>query len=155
MGSRTIMCERTFQMKLFSAVCVSAVLATTAANAEAGDNKGAQGKDDAQAMQAMQSMMIAMEKAGAPGEHHKMLLKRVGKWDVVVKSWMAPGQPPMETKGTAEAKSILGDRYIQMNFTGSFMDKPFIGIGTTGYDNIKNKFIGTWIDNNVDFNDAF
>ena len=30
--------------------------------------------------------------------------------------------------GTAEAKSILGDRYVQMNFTGTFMDKPFIGI---------------------------
>lgn len=129
-------------MKLFSAVWVTAVLAVGAANAQAGDDKGAgKGKDDPAAM------MAAMEKAGAPGEHHKVLLKRVGKWDVAVKMWMAPGQPPMESKGTAEVKSILGDRFIQMNFTGSFMDKPFTGIGTTGYDNVKKKVIGTWIDN--------
>lgn len=129
-------------MKLFSAVWVTTVLAITGANAEAGDDKGAgKGKNDPQAM------MEAMEKAGTPGEHHKVLLKRVGKWDVVVKAWMAPGQPPMESKGTAEAKSILGDRFIQMNFTGSFMDKPFNGIGVTGFDNVKKKVVGTWIDN--------
>lgn len=129
-------------MKLLSAVWVFSVLALFGANAEAGENKGAgKGKDDPQAM------MEAMEKAGAPGEHHKLLLKRVGKWDVVVKTWMAPGQPPMESKGTAEAKAILGDRFVQMNFSGSFMDKPFNGIGITGYDNVKKKVVGTWIDN--------
>lgn len=134
-------------MKTLFTLWATALLAVTAvsANAETPAAKGAaKGKDDAAAMQAM---MVAMEKAGTPGEHHKVLARRVGKWDVVVKSWMAPGQPPMETKGTAEVKAILGDRFVQTTFAGSFMDKPFNGIGVTGYDNVKKKVIGTWIDN--------
>ena len=133
-------------MKTLFTLCALGLLVVTtnSAHAEAPAAKGTKAKDDPAAMQAM---MAAMEKAGAPSEHHKVLARRVGKWDVVVKTWMAPGQPPMESKGTAEIKSILGDRFIQMTFTGSFMDKPFNGIGLTGYDNVKKKVVGTWVDN--------
>jgi hypothetical protein len=101
--------------------------------------KAAKGGDPA-------AMMEAWEKAGAPGEQHKVLKKMVGKWNVSVKSWMDPKAPPMESAGTAEAKPILGDRFIQMNFSSTMMGKPFTGIATTGYDNVKKKFVGTWID---------
>lgn len=107
--------------------------------------KGAKGGKAGKEGHDMQAMMAAMEKASTPGDQHKALLRRVGKWNVVVKHSM-PGQPAMETKGTAETKSILGDRFVQTAFTGSFMDKPFNGFGTVGYDNISKKIVGTWID---------
>ena len=41
---------------------------------------------------------------------------------------------------------ILGGRFLQEDFTGEFMDKPFHGIGLTGYDNMKKKYVGSWVD---------
>ena len=64
-----------------------------------------------------------------------------------MKSWMAPGQPPAESTGTADTRSLLGDRYVQTSVTSTMMGgKPFTGIGTTGFDNATKKFVGTWID---------
>jgi hypothetical protein len=92
------------------------------------------------------AMMAAYEKAAEPGEPHKLLQKQVGKWNLSLKSWPAPGAPPMESTGTAETKSLLGDRYVQMEISSNMMGKPFTGIATTGYDKAKKKFVGTWID---------
>jgi hypothetical protein len=94
----------------------------------------------------MAAMMAAMEKAATPGEQHKQLAKMVGSWDVSIKSWMEPGKPPMENKGTAEIKSILDGRFTQMNVTSTMMGKPFNGMGIDGYDNVKKKFVGAWVD---------
>jgi hypothetical protein len=93
-----------------------------------------------------QAMAEAYEKAAQPAEEHKLLQKQVGKWNLSVKTWPAPGAPANEETGTAETKSLLGDRYVQMNFSSNMMGKPFTGIATTGYDKAKKKFVGTWID---------
>ena len=92
------------------------------------------------------AMIAAYEKAAAPGEPHKTLQRMVGKWEVEMKSWMAPGQPPSESKGSAEVKPILGDRFVEMKLSTTFMNKPFDGVGVTGYDNTKKKYVGTWMD---------
>ena len=70
--------------------------------------------------------MEAYEKAIAPGEQHKLLQKQVGKWNLSLKSWPAPDAPPMESTGTAETKSILGDRYVQTTLTSSMMGKTVL-----------------------------
>ena len=93
------------------------------------------------------AMMEAWMKASTPGEAHKKLDGMVGTWDVTVKSWMAPGQPPMESTGTAVNAWILGGRWMEEKFTGTFMGMPFEGRGFTGYDNIKKQYVGTWMDN--------
>ena len=93
-----------------------------------------------------EAMMAAYEKAATPGEHHRLLQKHVGKWNLTLKSWGTPDGQPMESTGTAEIKSILGDRYIQTSVTSNMMGKEFTGLGTTGYDNARKKFVGTWID---------
>lgn len=93
------------------------------------------------------AMMEAWMKASTPGDAHKKLDNMVGTWDVTVKSWMAPGQPPMESTGTAMNQWVLGGRWMEEKFTGSFMGMPFQGIGYTGYDNIKKQYVGTWMDN--------
>jgi hypothetical protein len=93
------------------------------------------------------AQMDAWMKASTPGDAHKKLDGMVGTWDVKVKSWMAPGAPPMESTGTAVNAWVLGGRWMEERFTGSFMGMPFQGIGYTGYDNIKKQYIGTWMDN--------
>ena len=93
------------------------------------------------------AMMEAWMKAMTPGAAHKQLDNFVGTWDTKVTSYMAPGAPPMESTGTSENRWILGGRWIEQRFTGSFMGQPFEGIGYTGYDNVKKEYVGTWMDN--------
>ena len=96
----------------------------------------------------MEAMMKKWEEIATPGEHHKMLDQFVGTWDVTSRMWMeGPDKPPMESKGTSTTKWILGGRYIQDDAAGEMMGKPFAGLGITGYDNFKNRYVSFWIDN--------
>ena len=119
--------------------CLALALMTSTAAAQDKEKKAGKEADPA-------AMMAAYEKAAEPAEQHKLLQKQVGKWNLSLKSWPAPGAPAMESTGTAETKSLLGERYVQTQVTSDMMGKPFTGIGTTGYDKAKKKFVGTWID---------
>lgn len=101
---------------------------------------GAPGKPDEA------TVMAAMAKQAEVTDNHKKLKALVGKWQTVNRAWMAPDQPPVETKGTAEKHMILGDRFVQEDYKGTVMGKPFSGQGLTGYDNNKQKFTNTWAD---------
>jgi hypothetical protein len=92
------------------------------------------------------AMMEAMTKAATPGEPHKKLDSMIGTWDTKVTMWMDPSKPPAESTGTSENKWVLGNRYVQQTFEGTFMGQPFSGMGYTGYDNITKKYTGTWMD---------
>lgn len=92
------------------------------------------------------AMMEAWMKAGTPSDAHKKLEPFVGNWDVKVKSWMAADAPPLESTGSAQNSWILGGRYLEQKFQGSFMDMPFNGVGYTGYDNTKKQYVSTWMD---------
>ncbi len=94
----------------------------------------------------MKKMMAAMEKAAAPGPEHKALTDMVGTWTATSKMWMEAGKPPMEAQGTEDIKAVLGGRFIEMHFTGQMMGKPFEGMGVEGYDNLKKKWVMTWMD---------
>jgi hypothetical protein len=92
------------------------------------------------------AMMEAMMKAGMPGEAHKALDGMVGTWTTKVTSWMMPGADPMVMEGTSESKWVMGGRYVEQRFSGSFMGMPFEGLGYTGYDNVKKQYWGSWMD---------
>jgi hypothetical protein len=89
----------------------------------------------------------AMMKAAMPGEHHKKLEPLVGKWDADVKMWMDPSKPPSESKMTAETKWVMGNRYLRMAVKGNFGGMEFEGVGVSGYDNLRQQYVGAWIDN--------
>lgn len=91
--------------------------------------------------------MDAMMKMAAPGEQHKQLEMFAGSWTTEMKAWMAPGQEPVTSHGSAEIKSILGGRYLQEDFSAEFMGMPFAGTGLTGYDNVRKQYFSTWADN--------
>ena len=85
-------------------------------------------------------------KYAIPDEHHKALEPFAGNWDLVIKSWMDPAAPPMESKGTSESKWILGGRYLQETVASEMMGSPFNGFGLTGYDLMKKEYVGIWMD---------
>ena len=86
------------------------------------------------------------EAAGTPGAAHKALEPLVGNWTAEVKSWMTPGAPPTVSQATAKSTWVMNGRFVQQEFTGDFMGKPFRGVGLTGYDNTKKKYSNVWID---------
>jgi hypothetical protein len=93
----------------------------------------------------MQQMMEMMEKLGAPGPQHAELMKGAGKWKAVTKTWMGPGDPVV-TEGVSMSKATLGGRFLMDEYKGTFMSKPFEGVGLTGYDNQRKEYIGFWFD---------
>ncbi len=93
------------------------------------------------------AVMEAMMKAATPGDAHKKLDPTVGSWELVVKMWMDPSKPAEESKATSERKWIMGGRYVEEKVAGEFGGMKFEGGGVMGYDNLKKKYTGGWIDN--------
>jgi len=90
--------------------------------------------------------MDAMMRAATPGDAHKKLNAMAGTFDAKVKTWPEPGAPPMESAGKSVNEWVLGGRWLQQRFESTFMNMPFNGIGYTGYDNIRQMYVGTWMD---------
>ena len=91
-------------------------------------------------------MMKAWQAYATPGESHKKLEKAAGTWNTKVRTWMDPSKPPEETEGTNVGTMVLGGRYLEEKYEGTMMGQPFHGVGLTGYDNYKKKYVGTWAD---------
>jgi hypothetical protein len=109
---------------------------------------GQEKKKSVKAMPSEEEMMKRWQAFMTPGTAHKMLEESVGTWDAEVKIWMkGPGGEPTISKGTSEQRMVLGGRYLQQDFKGEMMGQQFTGIGLTGYDNFKKKYVCFWIDN--------
>ena len=102
-------------------------------------------------------MMQQMMELGKPGENHKLLAEMAGNWNYTMKMMMDPTTgKPSESKGTATRKAMFDGRYFTFDVTGKFqmpgkdgkmMDMNFKGMAIEGYDNVKKKFVSSWIDN--------
>jgi hypothetical protein len=103
-------------------------------------------------------MMKQMMELSKMNENHKLLSSLDGNWTYTIKMWMNPdpNAKPQESKGTATRKSVMGGRYVMMDVSGKFQmpgedgkmkEVQFKGMGLEGYDNVKKKFVGSWIDN--------
>jgi len=90
-------------------------------------------------------MMKKMEAAGRPGPAHEALKALVGNWKAEVKCWMDPKGSPEVTQGTATARWILSGRFLEEEFRGEMMGKPFTGRTLLGYDNTKQTFNSVWV----------
>jgi len=91
-------------------------------------------------------------------ENHKLLADMAGTWTYNIKMWMNPdpSAKPQESKGTATRKSMMDGRYFVVDVTGKMpmpgpdgklKEMTFKGMGIEAYDNVKKKFVGSWIDN--------
>jgi hypothetical protein len=90
--------------------------------------------------------MEMMQKLATPGAGHKKLDPWVGAWTSRMTMWMDPTKDPVKSEGSTELKWVLGGRYVQQTYEGQFMGGPFSGVGYTGYDNYKKKYVATWMD---------
>jgi len=102
--------------------------------------EGATKDMQAEAMQAWTEFMT-------PGEPHAWFSKAVGDWKVTNKYWYSPDSEPEVSEGTATAKMIMGERYLQFTHKGTIMGMPFEGVSIEGYDNSREKYIAIWFDN--------
>ncbi len=94
----------------------------------------------------MQEMMKKYEEASKPGEPHKALADAAGNWKTTSQMWHSAEAKPETTKGTAKFKMVLGGRWLQEDFNGTAMGKPFNGFAMIGYDNVKQKYETHWFD---------
>jgi hypothetical protein len=105
------------------------------------EGKSGSGKSDAE----KQEMEKKMEAAGTPGPAHKALDALAGNWKAEVKCWMEPGGSPNVSQGTAKASWTLNGRFLEEEFHGEMMGKPFTGRSLMGYDNVKQTFNTVWM----------
>lgn len=92
----------------------------------------------------------AMQKAqmlGTPGPNHGALGPLTGNWTATARGWMKPGDKPMESQGMAVHSWVLGGRFLKQEYRGNWNGQPFEGLGYTGYDNVRNEYQSTWMDN--------
>jgi hypothetical protein len=81
-----------------------------------------------------------------PTKQHRKLAEQAGVWNAEVVYLDFNTGKPATSKGTSIRKQPLGALWLVDSFQANMMGVPFKGMGTTGYDPIKKKMVGTWID---------
>ena len=80
-----------------------------------------------------------------PTEEHQWLEKFVGQWTSVAKGSMGPGQEEFTCNG-GQKSDMLGGFWLVSTGFGEPMGMTVHTQLTLGYDEEKEKFVGTWID---------
>jgi hypothetical protein len=120
---------------------------------ESKDDSGAKAGSHRPSEAEMMAMMMDLAK---PGDNHKRMQEMAGEWSYAVKWWMSPDAPPAESSGTAVVRSVMGGRYVISDHAGKMQmpgpdgkmaDMEFNGMSVEGFDNVKKKFVSSWIDN--------
>lgn len=130
---------RNLSLILILTACCTLLMTSVMTSAMAEDKKMEQPMDP-------QVMMDLYTKLAAPGEPHELFASLVGSWTTQTKEWMEPGKPPVESTGVAEMKMLLDGRFLQQKFSGNMMGQPYSGIGISAYDNIRERYVSTWMD---------
>ena len=134
----------------FNGVLALAAVAALSATALSLQDKGKPtAPDKGQPQGKVDKEMEAKWKAYAtPGEGHKALEAKVGTWELKLKCYMGP-EGPVESTATCESKWSLDKHFVEDHADGTWMGQPFHGVGFTGYDNLKKKYVMSWCDNSA------
>src|SRR5262245_33365182 len=87
---------------------------------------------------------LDLPKPPAPQKEHEWLKQLEGEWESEAEMVMAPGQPPVKSKGT-ESVRTLGGFWSVAEMKGDCLGVPVTGLMTIGYDAQKKKYVGTWV----------
>ena len=96
---------------------------------------------DAKAMEKMMKEFAAMV------PEHARFKEMVGTWKAETKDFFANPAQPTVSEGKAVFKLLMGGRYIEQHFQCQMSGEMFEGMGITGYDKSKKKYVSIWIDN--------
>ena len=95
----------------------------------------------------MQEMMKKWAEIATPGPAHKVFDNFVGKWETATSMWWSKDSAPQQSKGASDVRWIMDGRYVLEEVSGDMMGTPWKGMGVTGYDNFKKKYVFTFLDN--------
>jgi hypothetical protein len=92
--------------------------------------------------------MQACMEAGTPGAQHAFLAEAIGTWQGKCTHWMTPEAPPVSSEMTSTVSAMLDGRFTKCEMKGDMPGMgPFSGYGVSGFDNVSQKFVSTWMDN--------
>jgi len=92
--------------------------------------------------------MQAMMAAGTPGKMQEYLAGDAGTWRGKTTMTMYPGAEPATSECTSTVTPIMDGRYVKVEMAGEMPGMgAFTGFGIAGFDNVSQKFVSTWIDN--------
>lgn len=92
--------------------------------------------------------MQDVKTAGMPGKMQHWLAQDAGSWRGKTAMTMYPGAEPMTSECTSTVTPIMDGRYVKVEMAGEMPGMgAFTGFGITGFDNVSQKFVSTWIDN--------
>jgi hypothetical protein len=78
---------------------------------------------------------------------HKILAADEGAWDATIKTYMGgPDAEPTVSKGSEVNEVLPGGLWVLSKFECDFGGMKFLGRGQFGYDPVKKKYVGTWLD---------
>lgn len=82
----------------------------------------------------------------APGPEHAWLARMEGRWAVESKFRMSPEMPWSEYSAVETVETVAGGFWILSTQTADFEGMPYEGRLLLGYDQLKGKYSGAWID---------
>ena len=80
-----------------------------------------------------------------PTKQHEEMAREAGVWDAESTMWMTPDAEPVASKGV-ETNRMLGKMWLTSEYEGDMAGQKFTGRMQLGYDPLKKKYVGTWID---------
>ncbi len=80
-----------------------------------------------------------------PTAAHQWLEQFAGDWTTEAEIHMIPGQPPMRSTGKEHIR-MLGGFWLISEGQSACDKMPYGNILSLGYDPVKNKYIGSWVD---------
>jgi hypothetical protein len=92
------------------------------------------------------SFALAQEPS-KPLPEHKILASDEGTWDATIRMYAGgPDAEPSVSKGSEVNEVLPGGLWVLSKFEGEFGGMKFHGRGQFGFDPVKKKYVGTWLD---------
>ncbi len=134
---------RTIVWLLVVGLVASAPAAVQAQKAEPSPPQGEEVPADDASPESPRSRLVAL---GAPGKFHEYLAAGVGSWELTIRVWRTLDSEPVISAGQAEARWILGNRFVETSYEGEILGHPFEARSVEGYDNHAKEYVATWRD---------
>jgi hypothetical protein len=89
--------------------------------------------------------VVAAQELMMPTKEHEGMAEEVGTWDGEVTMWTSADAEPIKSKGV-ETNEMLGKMWLMSKYEGDMDGQKFAGRSAIGYDPVKKKYYGGWVD---------